>query len=260
MTVLVGVALVSGLTTYGALAARFPRSSQSAFASPSPAQTASPTATATPSPSPTPSPTPAPDLTVTVKKIDVPAEFRYLIVGNAPELRLIVLDLDAKTANDVGTIHVPTTPGVQFPSISPSADGKSLLISVYLAAGGATVYLVHPDRGESQALIRGSVVSAVISPDATRFAIGRNDADQTMTGCVAARVRSRRGRHWRSGRGRVGELAGAAGRSFGERSAGDRRGRCAPERGERRRVPDRQGALRVVVAVCVRRRDRNLRL
>ena len=84
VTVLVGVALVSGLTTYGALAARFPRSSQSAFASPSPAQTASPTATATPSPSPTPSPTPAPDLTVTVKKIDVPAEFRYLIVGNAP--------------------------------------------------------------------------------------------------------------------------------------------------------------------------------
>ena len=182
VTVLVGVALVSGLTTYGALAARFPRSSQAAFASPSPAQTASPTATATPSPSPTPSPTPAPDLTVTVKKIDVPAEFRYLIVGNAPELRLIVLDLDAKTANDVGTIHVPTTPGVQFPSISPSADGKSLLISVYLAAGGATVYLVHPDRGDSQALTRGNVVSALLSPDATRFAIGRNDADQTMTG------------------------------------------------------------------------------
>src|SRR2546423_715592 len=62
----------------------------------------------------------------------------------------------------------------------------TVLVGVALVSGlttyGATVYLVHPDRGDSQALIRGSVVSALISPDATRFAIGRNDADQTMTG------------------------------------------------------------------------------
>ena len=182
VTILVGVALVSGLTTYSALAARFPRSSPAAFASPSAAPTASPTASATPPPTPTPSPTPTPDPTVVLKKIDVPAEFRYLVVGNTPDLRLIVLDLDAKTASDVGTIRVPTTAGLQLPPISSSADGKTLLITVSMAAGGATVYLVRPDRGDSQALVRGSVVSALISPDATRFAIGRNDADPTATG------------------------------------------------------------------------------
>ena len=117
-----------------------------------------------------------------VKKIDVPAEFRYLVVGNTPDLRLIVLDLDAKTASDVGTIRVPTTAGLQLPSISASADGKTLLIAVPTLSGGVTAYLVRTDRGESQALVRGNVVSVLLSPDATRFAIGRNDADQAVTG------------------------------------------------------------------------------
>src|SRR5205823_1033529 len=125
LAVLVAVAIVSGATTYGALAARFPR----ATGTPVPSIAASPSGTVTPtaSPTPSPSPTPTPDATVDVTKTAVPGEFHYLVLGTGNAFRVVLLDLGARTSTDVASVRLATAPSTAAQpslSISASADRR----------------------------------------------------------------------------------------------------------------------------------------
>ena len=183
LAVLVAVAIVSGATTYGALAARFPR----ATGTPVPSIAASPSGTVTPtaSPTPSPSPTPTPDATVDVTKTAVPAEFHYLVLGTGNAFRVVLLDLGARTSTDVASVRLATAPSTAAQpslSISASADGRVVLLAVRIPERPATLFVLRPTTGESQPVLQGEIVSAIVSRDGSTFAIGRNDQDPSLTG------------------------------------------------------------------------------
>src|SRR5437667_151545 len=46
----------------------------------------------------------------------------------------------------------------------------------------ATLFVLRPTTGESQPVLQGEIVSAVVSRDGSTFAIGRNDQDPSLTG------------------------------------------------------------------------------
>src|SRR5207247_1186166 len=148
LAVLVAVAIVSGATTYGALAARFPR----ATGTPVPSIAASPSGTVTPtaSPTPSPSPTPTPDATVDVTKTAVPAEFHYLVLGTGNAFRVVLLDLGARTSTDVASVRLATAPSTAVST--PAHRRRSALRR--LATGAARV-LVRWRAARIRAAARG---------------------------------------------------------------------------------------------------------
>ena len=160
--------------------------------SPSPSVTValSPTAVAvSPSPSPQPSPTATPnapgDAMVSVTKVRVPAEFRYVVLGSGEDFRVVLLDLDAARATQVATAHVAgvrTAPAQTSAAVSASADGRVVLLSLNVPEAQSSLYVLRPEIGGSKLLLKGAPRQALVSPDGARFALARADTDPAMTG------------------------------------------------------------------------------
>jgi hypothetical protein len=166
--------------------------------SPSPTESASPSPTAvavSPSPTAPPSPTATPiapgDATIKVSKVTVPSEFRYVALGSGEDFRVVMLDLDAARATEVATVHVvgvQTAPAQTSASVSASSDGRVVLLTITVPEAQSSLYVLRPEAGESKLLLKGAPRQAVISPDGTRFALGRADRDPAMTGLWAGSV------------------------------------------------------------------------
>jgi len=160
--------------------------------SPSPSVTVAPSPTAvgvSPSPSPQPSPTATPnapgDAMVSVTKVRVPAEFRYVVLGSGEDFRVVLLDLDAARATQVATAHVAgvrTAPAETSAAVSASADGRVVLLSLIVPEAQSSLYVLHPEIGGSKLLLKGAPRRALVSPDGARFALARADSDPVMTG------------------------------------------------------------------------------
>src|SRR5437899_5969249 len=165
---------------------------------PAPATTASPSVTASPSPtpvavSPSPSPQPSPtatpnapgDATVSVTKVTIPAEFRYVVLGSGEDFRVVMLDPAAARATQVATAHVVgvlTAPAQTSAAVSASADGRVVLLSLNVPEGQSSLYVLRPEAGGSTLLLKGAPRQALVSPDGARFAVARADTDPAMTG------------------------------------------------------------------------------
>jgi hypothetical protein len=155
---------------------------------PSPTASVSPPATANPSAPPglSPSPSPVTDLvTLQLHKTSVPADFRYLALGGGQDFRVVLLDLGAGRSVHVATVHLgqlPSFPAVASALLSADAEGRSILLTVVVPEGTSSVFLLRPETGDMRELLRGAPVRAVISPDGSRFAIGRNEQDPSLAG------------------------------------------------------------------------------
>src|SRR3989442_4075703 len=166
--------------------------------SPAPATSASPSVTASPSPtavavSPSPSPQPSPtatpnapgDATVKVSRVMVRSEFHYVVVGSGEDFRIVVLDLEAGRAIDVGTVHVvgvQTAPAQTSIALSVSTNGRVVLALLSVPEAQSSLFVLRPETGESKLLLKGLLTRVLVSPDGARFAVGRNDADRALTG------------------------------------------------------------------------------
>src|SRR2546430_17634168 len=134
--------------------------------SPSPSVTSTPSPTAvaaSASPSPQPSPTATPnapgEATVSVTKVRVPAEFRYVVLGSGEDFRVVLLDLDAARATQVATAHVVgvrTAPAESSAAVSASADGRVVPLSLNVPEAQSSLYVLRPEIGASKLLLKGA--------------------------------------------------------------------------------------------------------
>jgi len=187
-----GVGIAVSILIVVAVVALFGTRSPAPATSPSPSVTASPSPTAvavSPSPSPQPSPTTTPnapgDATVSVTKVTIPAEFRYVVLGSGEDFRVVMLDLNAARATDVARLHVVgvrTAPAQTGAALSASTDGRVVLVSLNVPEAQSSLYVVRPETGGSKLLLKGAPRQALVSPDGTRFALARADTDPAMTG------------------------------------------------------------------------------
>ena len=188
----VGVGIAVSILIVVAVVALYSTRSPAPATSASPSVTASPSPTAvavSPSPSPQPSPTATPnapgDATVSVTKVTIPAEFRYVVVGSGDDFRVLVLDLGAARAAEVASAHVvrvQSAPAQTSAAVSASADGRVLLLSLDVPEAQSSLYVLRPEAGSSKLLLKGAPRQALVSPDGTRFAVPRADAEPMMTG------------------------------------------------------------------------------
>jgi len=122
-------------------------------------------------------------VTMQVTRTTVPAEFRYLILGSGEEFRLVVLDLNAGRATTVATARLTVPPGAATSAgVSASLDGRIVLVTFEVPEASDSLFVVHPETGEANLLLRGEIRAAVVSSDGARIAIGRNDEDPSITG------------------------------------------------------------------------------
>ena len=182
VSILIVLAVVALYGTRGAAPATSP--SPSVTVAPSPAAVG-----VSPSPSPQSSPTATPnapgDAMVSVTKVRVPAEFRYVVLGSGEDFRVVLLDLDAARATQVATAHVAgvrTAPAETSAAVSASADGRVVLLSLIVPEAQSSLYVLHPEIGGSKLLLKGAPRQALVSPDGARFALARADSDPVMTG------------------------------------------------------------------------------
>jgi hypothetical protein len=170
-----------------------PRFESSVVATPTPTRSPSaiPSATASaaqPTSSATPTATAAGAdgaVTMQVTRTTVPAEFRYLVLGGGDEFRLVVLDLTAGRMAQVARARIVVPPGAPTaPSVAVSAstDGRTVLVTFDVPDATDSLFLVRPESGDMKLLLRGQIFAGVISPDGTRFAMGRIDGDPALTG------------------------------------------------------------------------------
>src|SRR5919198_328287 len=152
---LLTVATASGVMTYRTLAAfapdlRLPRATASPTPVPTPTATPepSPTATATVTPAATATASPAAEIKVLVAKTAVPSDHHYLLLGSTSFLRIVLLDLAARSSSEVATITVdgPSAgPSEPQAMLSASADGRTVLVAVPSARQGAVI-LIRPEQ------------------------------------------------------------------------------------------------------------------
>jgi hypothetical protein len=122
---------------------------------------------------------------VKVTKVTVPAEFHYVVVGSGENFRVVMLDLDAARATEVATVHVvgvQTAPAQTSGAVSASSDGRVVLLTLSVPEAQSSLYVLRPETGDAKLLLKGAPRQAIVSPDGTRFALARADANPAMTG------------------------------------------------------------------------------
>jgi hypothetical protein len=96
-----------------------------------------------------------------------------------------VLDLNAGRAAAVATARIALPPGAPAsPSaaVAASKDGRTVLVTFVIPDASDSLFVVHPETGDANLLLRGEIRGAVVSPDGARIAVGRNDEDPSVTG------------------------------------------------------------------------------
>src|SRR2546428_9344891 len=96
-----------------------------------------------------------------------------------------MLDLAAARATQVATAHVVgvlTAPAQTSATVSASADGRVVLLSLNVSQAQSSLYVVRQEIGGSKLLLKGAPRQALVSPDGARFALARADTDPAMTG------------------------------------------------------------------------------
>lgn len=197
LTVLAAVTLV----VVGAWAYTRPMS-PAAAPSPSPSPAATPTATvaasptATGSPGPTPTGTPIPfgppvtqgDVSVRAATASPGTDFRYIVTGqgSGTNFWIVLVDLDAKSAQTVAQVDVVVPAGAQAAAsvaISSTSSGDRVLIAATETGGPTHLFLLEPRRGTVRPLTSQRTFSiAVIATDGSRYAFSDTSDDPARSG------------------------------------------------------------------------------
>lgn len=160
-----------------------------ALASPAPAAT--PAASASPTPSPTATPTAfgqpltTGGVTVRTAPARLGADFRYVTTRESTGTKhwVVLLDLAGRRAHYVAEVEIAVPAGSQAaPSIavSPSADGRSVLVAATEPDGLTQLFRLTVEAGQARHLRELDQFSTVaMSPDGSRFAF--TDVSQEAT-------------------------------------------------------------------------------
>lgn len=122
-------------------------------------------------------------VSVSARQVAIPRERRFLVTGFH---RLLVLDLAARTATEFGRVNVDPTrqaPGSPQVTLSESADGRLVLLTVIPPERPGVVFLIRPERGEIHEVFRGTITgTAQLAPDGRTFALARVSSDPAIQG------------------------------------------------------------------------------
>jgi hypothetical protein len=179
------MALVATLVVLGGLVLYAARpNTPPAAAVPTPTSTSVPTATT--SATPTPSPQANQDVVLTARSTAVPSDFKYIETWPG---RIVMFDLAARRATEIATYTVPRSePGFPGAQLSASADGRTLLVAVFISPTNGALFVLRPETGDVRLIMRGRLERAVLSADGSRFAIARHDPDPGLTGLSVGAV------------------------------------------------------------------------
>lgn len=173
--------LLVGLVAVAAVAAFSLSTASLALPGPSPA----PTFSFQPRPSPTfvPTSTLAPDALRVFSIGALPADFRFVTVGDAGDERLLLLDLGTKrvtlVAHFEGTGAFVDGRVVETTSV---ASGEIVVMHVRSDRATARLYVIRPVTGEVRSFTIPRSEQPRLSPDGATLAVSRNSADPQQNG------------------------------------------------------------------------------
>jgi Tol biopolymer transport system component len=115
---------------------------------------------------------------VTVRAAGAPlsADFRYVTTreGTGTKHWVVLLDLAGRRAHYVAEVEIAVPPGSQAApaiAVSPSADGRAVLLAATEPAGRTQLFHLAVEPGQVRALrALDQFTTAVLSPDGSRFA------------------------------------------------------------------------------------------
>ena len=181
------VALVATLIVLGGLVVYATRPTAAPVA-----DLATPTISATPTSTPTTTSTPSPQATglesvvLNARPSAVPPDVKYV---EAWPGRIVMLDLAARRSTELGTYAAKSSePGYPSAQLSASADGRTLLVMVHVNVTEGSLFVIRPESGEVRLIMRGPIERALVSPNGSRFAVARRDADPRLTGLLVGAI------------------------------------------------------------------------
>lgn len=122
---------------------------------------------------------------MSARRVTVPNERRYLETGFG---RLLVLDLVSRTAAELGWVDTGPS-GNSGVSLSESADGRVVLLTVFRDERDDVVFLLRPEQGEVEGIFHGHLADlALIAPDGETFALALISSDPAAHGVWLGRV------------------------------------------------------------------------
>lgn len=150
-----------------------------------PGETPAPTFTFAARPSPTfvPVSTLAPDALRVFAVGALPADFRFVTVGDAGDERILLLDMSGKRATLVahfeGTASFETNRVVETTTV---ATGESAVILVHSDGPNARLYVIKPATGAVRSFAIPQSEQPRLSPDGASVAVTRNSPDAAQNG------------------------------------------------------------------------------
>ena len=150
-----------------------------------PGETPAPTFTFQARPSPTfvPVSTLAPDALRVYSVAALPTDFRFVLVGDAGDERLLLLDLSGKkvtlVAHFEGTGSFTDARVVETATV---ASGETVVVHVRSDRPTSRMYVIRPVTGEVRSLIVPRSEQPRLSPDAATIAVTRNSTDPEQNG------------------------------------------------------------------------------
>ena len=150
-----------------------------------PGETPAPTFTFQARPSPTfvPVSTLAPDALRVFSISAFPADFRFVLVGDAGDERLLLLDLTGKRVTMVA--HFEGTGSFENGRVvetSTVATGETVVIHVRSDGLSARLYVIKPLTGAVRSFTTPRSEQPRLSPDASTIAVTRNSSDPEQNG------------------------------------------------------------------------------
>ena len=125
----------------------------------------------------------APDALRVYSVAALPADFRFVLVGDAGDERLLLLDLSGKRVTMVahfeGTASFETGRVVETSTV---ASGETVAIEVRSDGLSARVYLITPLTGAVRSFTTPRSEQPRLSPDASTIAVTRNSTDPAQNG------------------------------------------------------------------------------
>lgn len=150
-----------------------------------PGETPAPTFTFQARPSPTfvPVSTLAPDALRVFSVGPLPADFRFVTIGDAGDERLLLIDLSGKkvalVAHFEGNGSFTEARVVETTSV---ASGETVVIHIRSDRPTARLYVIHPVTGEVRSLTIPRSEQPRLSPDGATLAVTRNSQDPDVNG------------------------------------------------------------------------------
>lgn len=125
----------------------------------------------------------APDALRVFSVAALPADFRYVLVGDAGDERLLLLDLSGKkvtlVAHFEGTGSFTDARVVETATV---ASGDTVVVYVRSDRPTSRVYVIRPVTGDVRSLIVPRSEQPRLSPDAATIAVTRNSTDPEQNG------------------------------------------------------------------------------